>query len=66
MYSERVVSSSGALPTASLGYYLFNRDPEFAECQPLAPEEQQFSLDFFQSHHKPSYSSLKLRAEIAA
>lgn len=65
MYSERVFSSSGALSTTLLGY-LFNRGPECAECQPPAPKEQQFSLDFFQSYNKPSYSSLTLHAEIAA
>lgn len=42
MYSEKAVSSSSALPTASMEYYLFNRVPEYTECQPLAPEEQVF------------------------
>lgn len=65
IFSEEVVSSSGALCSALLGYYLFTRHTVFTECQPSAPEEPLFSLVFFQPHHKPSYSSLTLHAEIA-
>lgn len=57
MCSERAASSSGPLPTSSTDY-LFRRGPESTECQTLAPEKQQFSLDFFQPHNNSSYSSL--------